>query len=130
MMKQLALAGALAIATATSAVADRAPLREWTTIGSKEVGRGLDKDSISVPGKRRYGEVRLCVVQRPIRIFDFTVRFANDEYQKLQVRNTLKPNQCTRSIDLYGKRRNVERVWLTYERIRNRGTPVIYVQAR
>ncbi len=130
MWKHLALAGLLAAATAAPAIADTTPRGAWRTIGFKDVGRGVDKDSISLPGSRRYVAIRLCAVRRPITMYDFTVGFANGEYQKLPVRSTIRPNQCTRAIDFYGRRHNIDRVYLTYERIRDRGTPVVYVQAR
>lgn len=131
MWKHLVLAAFLAALPAAAAVADTAAPGRWQTIGFKDVGRGVDRDSISLPGQRRFAQIRLCAVRHPIRLHDFTVRFANDNYQRLPVRRFLEPNHCTRPLDFYGRRHNVDRIWLTYERIGGvGGTPVIYVQAR
>jgi hypothetical protein len=107
--------------------------RGWRIVGFKTVGLGTDRDVIRLPGRERYSQVRLCSYNRPIRLVDFRVTFANGGSQDLQVRNRIAPGTCTRAIDLrgQGRGRNVETVELRYERIDRRlGAPLIRVSAR
>lgn len=123
---------AVAMLALAAAPADaRRPVQGWQVIGYKTVGFGTDRDVIRVRGNDRFREVRLCAINRPIRLHDFAVTFANGGRQDLQVRNRIAAGSCTRAIDLRGNARNIDTVELTYERIDRRlGAPLIRVTAR
>ncbi|MBS0502977.1 MAG: hypothetical protein JSS55_04075 [Proteobacteria bacterium] len=132
MRRLLCVSLALAtLATPLTAAAAQRWHQGWRVIGFKTVGMGTDRDTIRVRGNERFRQVRLCSYNRPIRLLDFGVRFANGGRQDLQVRNRIAPNSCTRAIDLRGQARNIDQVELTYERIDRRlGAPLIRVSAR
>lgn len=128
---RLLVALPLLIAAAGLSVPAEAQQRRWQVIGFKTVGLGTDRDIIRLPGRARYTQVRLCSYNRPIRLTDFSVTFANGGSQDLQVRNRVAPGTCTRPIDLRGRARNLETVEMRYERIDRRlGAPLIRVSAR
>lgn len=103
----------------------------WQVVGFKTVGLGTDRDVIRLRGDTRYRQVRLCSYNRPIRMRDFVVTFANGGRQDVQVRNRINAGTCTRAIDLTGQARNIDTIELTYERIDRRlGAPLIRVSAR
>lgn len=124
----LALAATATLALPTAAEAQRGG---WRIIGFKTVGSGSDRDTIRVRGRERFRQVQLCSLNRPIRMIDFDVVFANGGRQDVQVRNRIAPGSCTRAIDLKGERRDIERIDLTYGRLeRGVRTPVVQVRAR
>lgn len=126
-MKTLILGTALLALISGPALAQA----NWRTIGYKTVARGTDVDTIRTPGDARYRQVRLCSLNRPIRMVDFDVNFENGGQQDVNVRQRIAPGSCTRAIDLKGQRRDIANVRLRYERIqRGLGVPVVRVQAR
>ena len=130
MTRMLILAGAAAVAAmaVTPASAQRA---NWRTIGYKTVSGGTDVDRISVPGGRRWQQVRLCVFNAPLRMRDFDIRFDNGQRQDVRVRERIGAGRCTRNIDLNGRVRDVDWVRLKYEPIRRGWTrPLVRLQAR
>lgn len=119
--------GTLAIAIAAPAFAQA----RWSTVGYKTVGLGTDRDTIRVRGNDRSRQVRLCTFNRPIRLLDFDITYANGGRQDAATRERLGAGQCTRGIDLNGRRRNISQVRIAYERIDRRfGAPLVRVQVR
>jgi hypothetical protein len=106
------------IATAAAAVLLATPglaQPDWTMLGKREVNDRVDRDVISVPGSRRFGQVRLCAYDHAVRIYDVDVRFRNGGNQDVKVRALLQPGSCTRNIALKGPRRNISSVSFSYE---------------
>jgi hypothetical protein len=129
-MKKLILALATAATLVLPAAAD-AQRGGWRIIGFKTVGAGTDRDTIRVRGRERFRQVQLCSLNRPIRMMDFDVVFANGGRQDVQVRQRIAPGACTRAIDLKGQARDIARIELAYGRLeRGVRTPVIQVRAR
>lgn len=129
-MMILAAAGGVAAAAVAAAPA-MAQSGNWRTIGFKTVSGGTDVDRITVPGGRRWREVRLCVFNAPLRMRDFDIRFDNGQRQDVSVRQRIRAGTCTRNIDLNGQVRDVDWIRLKYEPIR-RGLarPLVRLQAR
>ena len=111
MAKSLILAAAAAILLAAPAAAQ---LR-WIELGSREVSDRAERDVIAVPGRALYGQVRLCVERTRVRFYDVDVRFRNGGNQSLPVRALVARGACSRSLDLRGRRRDIESVTFTYE---------------
>ncbi|MCE9523111.1 MAG: hypothetical protein K8S25_11860 [Alphaproteobacteria bacterium] len=89
----------------------------WQLIGTRDVRHRAEYDTIFAHGYDRYRQVKLCVYQRPVRLYDLDVVFHNGGHQDLNVRHVLNPGECTRAIDLYGNRRNIKFVTMAYETI-------------
>lgn len=88
--------------------------REWQLVGSAEVAFRPENDTFYLRGHRRYREVMVCAYRAPVRVFDLDVRYRHGRTQDLNVRDTLRPNSCTRAIDLRGFSRDVEAVSIDY----------------
>ena len=126
-------AAALVLAASASAQNERHwNYHGWRTIAYKTVNGGTDTDRIYVPGRERFGNVRLCSMNAPIRMRDFDVYFANGQHQDVDVRERIAPGTCTRSAHLYGNnRRDITLIRLKYEPIaRSMERPVMRVQVR
>lgn len=93
----------------------------WAKLGSRAVSDRAERDVIALPGKGRFGQIRLCVSSRAVALYDLDVFFANGGHQDVKVRRNFKAGQCTRAIDLKGDRRNISRIVMKYETIRDRG---------
>ncbi len=107
------------------------PQRGWETIGSRVVNGGLDRDVIAVRGNERFRAIRLCASGRPVRLIDADVDFANGGTQDMQAASLLSAGECTRPLQLNGKRRDITRVRLTYAKFRIFARPpMLTVQAR
>ena len=129
----------LALATAAAALTATAPANAqqwrwnehgWRTVGYTRVD-GRDSDTISLPGRTRQREIRLCAMNAPLRLRDFDVRFENGTKQDIRTRAVLQAGRCTRAVDLRGNRRDIDRVRLRYEPImRHAVRPVVRVQVR
>ena len=89
----------------------------WQLLGTREVQHFGERDTIFTPGFQQYRQVKLCAYRRPVRLYDLDVVFRNGGHQDVRVRRILNPGECTRSIDLYGHRRDVQLVSLAYETI-------------
>lgn len=125
------LAAAAAAALMTAVPAHGQQWAAWRTIAFKTVNGGTDVDRISVRGDRRYRQVRLCVFNAPLRMRDFDIRFENGQRQDVDVRQRIGAGTCTRNVDLYGNRRDIEWIRLKYEPIaRGYARPLVRVQVR
>jgi hypothetical protein len=103
------------IAAAVAATAIATPAFAWTLLGTRNVADRTDHDSISLPGNRVFNRIRLCVYRNPIRFYDLQVRYRNGGVQDVSVRDFIGPGRCTRSINLNGRFRNIDRIDMTYE---------------
>lgn len=103
------LAAGAALVTASS------PAMAWDHLGTRHVRDAVDRDSINLPGNRKFDRIRICVYGRPVHFIDVNVRFANGGVQDVPVRAVIRPGQCTRNIDLNGNDRNITSVQFVYE---------------
>lgn len=123
---------AVAVASAAFAMPQAASAqRGWETIGSREVNGGLDRDVIAVRGNDRFRAIRLCANRRPVRLIDVDVDYANGTRQDMQAASLLRAGECTRALNLNGKRRDITNVRLSYAKFRIFSKPpMLTVQAR
>ncbi|MFM9862626.1 MAG: hypothetical protein ACKVRO_03365 [Micropepsaceae bacterium] len=116
MKLKLVLAGALlTLGLAAPASASHPGWQPWDLLGTRVVNRHAERDVVPAYGHRHYRQIKICAYQRPIRFYDLDVSFRNGGHQDLAVRAVLNPGQCTRSIDLYGHRRDIRFVTMAYE---------------
>jgi hypothetical protein len=127
---RLALIGA-SVATIATAIPASAQGRGWETIGSRRISGAIDRETINVRGNERFRSLRMCASRRAVRVLGANVDFANGTSQDLNARSILSPGECTRPIDLVGKRRDITRVRLTYAKFNLISKPaMLTVQAR
>lgn len=91
--------------------------RGWDFLGSRVVSHSAERDRVSAQSARRYTQVKLCTSNRAVRLYEVDVVFRNGARQDLQVRNVLRPGECTRAIDLRGNSRDIRFVNLAYETV-------------
>jgi hypothetical protein len=119
------LSGIVALLLTAPAMAD-----SWTQIGLKTIASDAERDTFTVRGNDRHRQIRICAVNRPIRILDLDVRFANGQRQDIEVRSFLNSDRCTTALDLRGSRRSVEKIYIAYARIEPNRVPLVRIEAR
>jgi hypothetical protein len=128
-MRKLVIAAAVAAAALVPAGAAQAQQR-WSTIGFRTVSTGVDRDSIAVRGTQRHRQVRICAFNQPIRLIAIGIRFRNGGVQNERLGTIVRGGTCSRPFDLRGRRRDMTRIDLTYDRLARGLGPLIRVQAR
>lgn len=128
--RTLTVAAALASALAVSpALAQKRG--GWELIGSQQASDKAERDVVAVRGKERFRQIRLCAARRAVAFHDLDVVFANGGRQDVKIRRILAAGTCTRAIDLKGKHRDIRRIVMNYETVRDRGRQgVVSVFAR
>ena len=132
-MKRASLVlGCAVLAVASADLASAQPFAPgWREIGIRTVRAGTDTDWISTPGAVRFRQLRLCAENAPINLVDLDVFFANGGTQDFDFRGLLGPGACTRALYLEGRRRDIARIRIKYERVaRGMAVPVVRVSAR
>jgi len=115
---------------ATPAAAQWLP-RGWHVVGYKTVNGRRDTDTINLPGRQAFRQVRLCAFNAPLHMRDLRVYYRNGGRQDFRVRQYIAPGTCTRNIDLRGQVRDISQVRLKYERVAPRArAPLVRVAAR
>lgn len=104
----------------------------FVKVAERRVGDRFDRDVISLPGRRRFSEIKLCVRRRAVEFVDLDVVFANGGNQDIGVRRVIYPGECTRNIRLRGRGpRNIEHIIMKYTALRKQGPqPYVAVYAR
>jgi len=84
-------------------------------LGERTVDGAMDRDSIHV-GRRdgRFREIMLVVERAPVEIYDVVVTFGNGEHFEPRMRLAFGPDTRSRTIDLPGSTRVIERVDFRY----------------
>ncbi|MEQ1689028.1 MAG: hypothetical protein ABL874_10680 [Sphingopyxis sp.] len=92
-----------------------AALAEWRLLGQREVSDRAETDVISLPGGRNYDHIRICAYRNPVHIIDADVHFRNGGHQDVALAARLRAGDCSRSVELEGGQRDIERIVLRYE---------------
>ncbi len=117
---------ALAVAILTiAALGQPARAQQGILLGARTVADLSETDVISVPGGQGYSSVRLCVAQRAVHFRDLDIVFANGARQDASIRRLIGAGECTRWIDLAGERRNIARIVMRYDTLRNIGVQAV-----
>ncbi|MGE0708163.1 MAG: hypothetical protein AB7N76_00855 [Planctomycetota bacterium] len=106
----VAVAACLALSAASVARAD-----EWVELGERKVNFDVERDTIPVGASKVFTSIRLQVVGAPIRLLDLKVHFKNGETQDVAVRDDLNAGSYTRTIDLEGKGRLIDKITMVYK---------------
>lgn len=112
-----------------AAVGPGRPTGRWQTLGTRLVGFGVERDTVSGRGEGRFRAIRLCVARARLHIRDLDVRFGNGERQDVPVQRAINPGQCTPALDLRGGSRRVRQVNMLYNAVPNfRGQALVTLQ--
>ncbi len=102
----------------------------WTRLGSKKVSFGLDKDVIAV-GRQdgKFTKLKFVVTGAPVNMRKVTVHYANGTNQVLPMKFTFSRNSKSRTIDLAGNKRIIQKITMWYDtknRARQRATVSVF----
>ncbi|MEZ5819085.1 MAG: hypothetical protein R3D44_18600 [Hyphomicrobiaceae bacterium] len=88
----------------------------WELLGSQKVGFKVDRDVIRV-GRQdgRFRAIKLRVLDNDIELLDLRVVYGNGEPDNIPVRQFLRRNSETRTIDLRGNTRFIREIQMTYK---------------
>jgi len=113
MLKKLIVMSTLLFALAVGAAAASA---QWQDLGTKEVKDRSEQDTWHL-GKDRgtFRSIKLAVISRPVRFYRLRVTYGNGTTQEFQIANLIKAGGQTRSLDLNGRDRFIEKVDVWYE---------------
>lgn len=101
----------------------------WKLLGTQAVGFGVDKDVIRVGADDgAFKSLVLVVRKNDIFLHRMTVVFGNGDRQDMRIDDTLRDGERTRSLDLEGRQRVIDRIELVYKSRPNfKGQAVIEV---
>ena len=98
----------------------------WEKLGQRKVNYGLDRDEILVTAREGFfTALKLKVKNGGINFHRCVVHFRNGQTQTVNIKQTIRPGQETRVLDLSGKHRIITKVVFWYDTknfARRRGT--------
>lgn len=120
------------LATSTAADAQRVL---WNRLGSVEVRIGSTRETLWVPGRQRYREVRLCVDRRALRVNSFTIGFPRQggrwpQEQFVPFSRTIAPGQCSRETRIRGGVRDIRQIEIRVARVTQGQRPRLRLEGR
>ena len=125
MITRTATVAALLLLASTAMV----QAQEWEHVGTQQANFKADRDVITVRGHERHRAIKICVEIAPLKMLDLDIVFGNGERQDVKVRNHFEPGNCTRVIDLKGKRRDIQKIVMVYSRVRGEAPATVFVYA-
>lgn len=84
-------------------------------IGQRQIGGGVDRDTIPARGGEQYRQIMFCIEDAPVRFLGATVRYQDGTAQVMNLRDRLAAGRCGRVLDLRGRDRNVVGIDIIYE---------------
>jgi hypothetical protein len=86
----------------------------WDLLGEQKVNFGVDRDIIRV-GRRegKFRAIKLRVADNDIEMLDLKVIYANGAPDDIRLRQKMRKNSETRTIDLKGNTRVIREIQLT-----------------
>lgn len=110
----------VAYGTFSSAAFSAETYGRWEKLGERKVNRIADRDTIIVGrGKGGFRQVRLHVLDNSIHVERVTVIYGNGAPDDLPVRALIPAGGKTRVIDLRGGRREIRKIEMIFQSIRN-----------
>lgn len=89
---------------------------QWREIGSKEVDYNLDHDTMNITAwKGDLRRIRIGVSRAPVRFVRIVLTYGNGNTQEISIRSLIRPGGFSRSIDLRGRERVLNKVEFWYQ---------------
>ena len=112
-MKTLAKFGGLLLITFLFSFTP--PRQNWSNLGSKKVNFGVEKDVLIVGrSDGKFKSLKFIVNGAPLNMRKVTVHFANGTQQKLALKHNFSKNRNSRTIDLVGNKRIINKISMWY----------------
>lgn len=126
------LAAGVVLASLPLDLAAQEKFGRWEKLGERKVDRIAERDVIMVGNKEGgFRQLRIHVLENSIHIERLTVVYGNGANDDLPVRALIQAGGKSRVIDLKGGKRNIRRVEMQFQSIRNgKGRATVEVWAR
>jgi hypothetical protein len=114
MFPKAILAGLAGIVIAVAALPAQAA--QWVQLGEQTVRHSADRDTLYVGSyEGRYEALRFRVLGNEVAFAEVRVIYGNGSSEVLEVKEHVQPGETTRSYDLRGQHRIIERVEFLYQ---------------
>lgn len=128
-MKVRALAGAVLVMTGSAAAAQS--MGDWEQAGGRAIEPAAGTATIFAFGSDSHQQIRLCTTTAELALLSVTITYASGETQEVTTQFVIPASQCSEPIALSARRREIERLVLTYSPFTAQGRPPrIRVDAR
>jgi hypothetical protein len=107
------LALILAIGITTSGFAQSG---QWVDIGSTRVNGQVDHDTIQARDKGTFRAIQIRVRGSSVHFIRIIVRYGNGQREQINVRAVIQAGSTSRTIELPGARRVIDKIDLFYEK--------------
>ncbi len=115
--RQSILATALIVLGLLAAIdTEAAKSAAWRSLGKLHVSDRVDKDTLRVGVKKgTFNAIRLQVEGRAVQFRDLKIHFENGDVQDVALRSVIRRGRFSRTIDLDGGRRAIDRIVFIYD---------------
>jgi hypothetical protein len=114
MFRKSILAGLAGIAMAIAALPAQAA--QWVQLGQQKVGHNADRDTLYVGSyEGRFEALRFRVLGNAVAFAEVRVIYGNGKSEVLDVKEHVQAGETTRSYDLRGRHRLIERIEFLYQ---------------
>ncbi len=93
------------------------PQTGWRKLGARTVDAGVDHDSINLSQKDAFTALQVRANNAPIDLYELTVTFQDGTTYAPKVQQNLPPGSSSRSIDLPGRQRAIQKVEFRYRNV-------------
>lgn len=106
------------------------PRGDWELLGSRQVSFGAERDVIGARHQGRFRAIKIEVERGNLEMFDVRVVFRNGESFSPDTRIEFREGSWSRTIDLPGDARIIDRIEFRYRSEVRRGRAVVKVWGR
>ncbi len=97
----------------------------WKVLGVRTVNFNTDVDDISPSNQDVFREIKICVQKRAVEFKGLLVFYGNNVRDELAIRKKIRAGECTRNIDLKGRKRVIKKIRMRYETLRDNGPKAV-----
>jgi len=92
----------------------------WHKIEESIVNFEKEREEITLVGSNSFAKLRLVVFDAAIELLDMEVYYENGKKQDVSLRTTMKEDEKSRIIDVYGKESSITKIIFTYKTLPNK----------
>ena len=91
----------------------------WQKIEESIVNFEKEREEITLVGSNSFAKLRLVVFDAAIELHDMEIYYENGKKQDVSLRSTMKEDEKSRIIDVYGKESSITKIIFTYRTLPN-----------
>jgi hypothetical protein len=89
---------------------------QWIELGNAKVNGQADHDTIQVNNNGTFRAIQIRVESSAVHFDHIIVRYGNGQHEQISVRDVVQAGTASRSIDLPGARRAIDKIDLWYQK--------------